>query len=60
MFWSYSSSKLRGQLGEIEELRRERMVKVMDVVLIQAFQLFVAQVLRQLLKRSTLKSESSH
>ena len=42
--------QLGGQLGQIEELRRERVVEMMDVVLVQPFQLFVAQMLRQFLE----------
>ena len=42
--------QLRGQLCQIEELRGERMMKMMDVVLVQALHLFVAEVFRQLLK----------
>ena len=42
--------QLGGQLRQVEELRRERVVEVVDVVLVQPFQRLVAQVLGQLLE----------
>ena len=42
--------QLRGQLRQVEELRRERVVEMVDVVLVQPFQLFVPQMLRQVLE----------
>ena len=42
--------QLRGQLREIKELRRERVVKVVDVVLVQPFERFAPQVLGQILE----------
>ncbi|WP_197678311.1 MULTISPECIES: hypothetical protein [unclassified Rhizobium] len=42
--------QLGRQLGEIEKLRRQRVMEVMDIVLVHTFQLFVAQMLRQLLE----------
>ena len=42
--------QLGGQLRQVEELRRERVVEVVDVVLVQPFQRLVAQVLGQILE----------
>ena len=42
--------QLGGQLRQVEELRRERVMEMMDVVLVQPFQLLVAQMLGQLLE----------
>ena len=42
--------QLGRQLRQVEELRGERVVEVMDVVLVQPFQRLVAQVLGQLLE----------
>jgi hypothetical protein len=42
--------QLGRQLRQVEELRRQRVVEVMDVVLVQTFQRFVAQVLGQVLE----------
>ena len=42
--------QLCGQLRQVEQLRRERVVEVVDVVLVQPFQLFVPQMLGQVLK----------
>ena len=42
--------QLSGQLCQVEELCSERVVKMVDVVLVQPFQLLVTQMLRQILK----------
>ena len=43
--------QLSGQLRQVEQLCRERVVEVVDVVLVQPFQVFVAQVLCQVLEK---------
>ena len=53
MFWSYSSSSSVGQLRQVEELRRERVVEMVDVVLVQPFQRLVAQVLGQVARSAS-------
>jgi len=43
--------QLGGELRQVEELRRERMMKAVDIVLVQTFQRLFTQVLGQLLER---------
>ena len=50
MFWSYSSSSSVGKLSQVEELCSERVVEMVDIVLVQPFQLLVTQMLGQFIE----------
>jgi hypothetical protein len=52
--------QVRRQLCQIEELRRQCMVEVVDVVLVQTFEALVRRCSARSSKRLTLNSDSSH
>ena len=55
--WSYSSSRSSGSSGcfSAGRCRQERMVEVMDVVFVESFKRFVAQVVGQVVEAFNLE-----